>query len=82
MADRLQNIQSTEENNEDSDVSSMSETSSDGYLVFEELEEEEEQVLMVVGPYMHEPDAVDATAVPPQRPDMEWRLDPRRLKEW
>ncbi|ROT64988.1 putative arylsulfatase D [Penaeus vannamei] len=56
-------------------------TSSEGAYVFEELEEEEFQGLMVVGPYMHEPDDADVEVVPNQ-PDMEWRRDPKRLNEW
>ncbi|ROT67980.1 hypothetical protein C7M84_013927, partial [Penaeus vannamei] len=55
-------------------------TSSEGAYVFEELEEEY-QGLMVVGPYMHEPDAVDVVEVVPNQPDMEWRRDPKRLNE-
>ncbi|ROT82357.1 hypothetical protein C7M84_024469 [Penaeus vannamei] len=54
----------------------------EGAYVFEELEEEEYQGLMVVGPYMHEPDAVDVVEVVPNQPDMEWRRDPKRLNEW
>ena len=61
MADSLQDYSGSE----------VSSDYSDEAYVFEELEEEEYQGLMVVGPYMHEPDAVDVVEVVPNQPDME-----------
>jgi len=85
MADSLQDYSGSEISEVSSDYSDedIGTTSSEGAYVFEELEEEEEyQGLMVVGPYMHEPDAVDVVEVVPNQPDMEWRRDPKRLNEW
>lgn len=48
-------------------------------------QEDEAARAMVVGPYMHEPDAADDPEyVPADRPDLEWRLDGgmQRLSEW
>ena len=55
-------------------------TSSEGAYVFEELKEEEYQGLMVAGPYMHEPDAVDIVEVVLSRLHP-WRR-PTSIREW
>jgi len=81
MADSLQDYSGSEVSSDYSDED-IGISSSEGAYVFEELEEEEYQGLMVVGPYMHEPDAVDVVEVVPNQPDMEWRRDPKRLNEW
>lgn len=84
MADSLQDYSSSKISEVSSDYSNedIGTTSSKGAYVFKELEEEEYQGLMVAGPYMHEPDAVDVVEVVPNQPDMEWRWDPKRLNEW
>ncbi|ROT81068.1 putative uncharacterized protein C3orf38-like [Penaeus vannamei] len=82
MADSLQDYSGSEISEVSSDYSDedIGTTSSEGAYVFEELEEEYHG-LMVVGPYMHKPDAVDVVKVVPNQPDMEWRRgrDPKRL---
>ena len=84
MADSLQDYSGSEisEVSQDYSDEDIGATSSEGAYVFEELEEEEYQGLMVVGPYMHEPDAVDVVEVVPNQPDMEWHWGPKRLNEW
>ena len=85
MAESQQDYSDTEISEVSSDYSDedIGISSSQGAYVFEELEEEEEyQGLMVAGPYMHEPDAVDVVEVVPNQLDMEWRRDPKRMNEW
>lgn len=71
MADLLQDYSSSEISEVSSDYSSEDiGTTSEGVYVFEELEEEEYQGLMVVGQYMHKPDTMDVVKVVPNQPDM------------